>query len=209
MTQNQKEWIINGALLAGIVLFVVLITLQKISESRVEVELPRSAAAAKTPATASATTATIVAAKGSLVKETRYQPTLEAGKSGGKQTSHTMTVDAAAYPNLGKVDIFRPLVTPPPDTPSPTPTAAPTPSLEKAVEGWDPQYRTGGRRGKPVTWVFKDPKQPNVDIEVTEGKPYTVTDPAGAGTFEIMIKQSDKYQVTIQYKDQEKTFSLR
>jgi len=201
MTQNQREWLINGVLLVGIVLLLVLIARQRLSGSGPGREvLSRSAESVATTVTLAAPSPLPSPAL-PVGSETMYNP---------NEIPRPASLASAPpeYPNLGKADIFRPLITPLPATPTPTPTAAATPSLEKATENWKLFYRRRGI-GKPTSWVFKNTKRENQKTEIQEGKTLIVND--GAQDFEITVKGSvDRpLSVTLQYKDQEKTFSQK
>lgn len=206
MVSVRKDWIINGVLAAAIVLLLLLTMLQKINKDQM---LQMDQQVSHAPATGTPekqTTLTITAANAIPTSP----PILETESQYNLMSipKPTLMVSAPSeYPNLGKINIFRALITPLPKTPAPTPTPPPTPSIERATENWalnNPRRRAG----KPTSWVFKDKKDEKARIEVTVGESFTLHDPE-VGDFQASIIDAGRSGVTIRYEDQEKTFNLR
>lgn len=206
MVSVRKDWIINGVLAAAIIALLLLTMLQKINKDQMlQMDQQVShASAVGIPEEKTTLTLTVANAMPTAlpILETESQYNLMS------IPKPALLVSALPeYPNLGKVNIFRALITPLPKTPSPTPTPPPTPSIERATESWtlnNPRRRAG----KPTSWVFKDKKDEKARIEVTVGETFTLHDPE-VGDFQASIMDAGRSAVTIRFEDQEKTFSLR
>ncbi len=206
MISVRKDWIINGILAAAIIALLLLTMLQKINKDQMLQMDQQLGHAAEVEATEEQSTITLTAANAMPtappILETESQYNLMSIPK-----PSFMVSAPSEYPNLGRINIFRALITPLPKTPTPTPTPPPTPSIERATENWmlnNPRRRAG----KPTSWVFKDKKDEKARIEVTVGETFTLHDPE-VGDFQVSIMDAGRSAVTIRYEDQEKTFSLR